>query len=357
ILSWFSTTRTDVETGESFPELEPKNFSFNSPRGWCPTCRGHGRILPWMLQPDDEEGDANIDRLRQLGLEPGDDVAEDGVPCPDCHGARLNRVSRAVKLPLRGKQPPLSLPALLGSTPSRLLGQLRSLALDARGKLITQDIVPQIEERLKFLDHVGLGYLALDRPTETLSGGEAQRIRLAAQLGSNLSGVLYVLDEPSIGLHARDNDQLILTLQALRAKGNTLLVVEHDEELMARADRIIDLGPAAGIHGGELLANGTPDEIRRNAKSLTGLFLNTGIPHPLRGTYRSVSGAIATGWLDLRGARFRNLKAFDLHLPLGRLILAPGPSGAGKSTLFRDLLHPAASHAIKARKTRLTGRA
>ena len=391
ILSWFSTTRTDIETGESFPELEPKNFSFNSPRGWCPTCRGHGRILPWMLQPDDEEGDANIDRLRQLGLEPGDDVAADGVPCPDCHGARLNRVSRAVKLHFLGRasQPrraaahrdgspypehyALSLPALLGSTPSRLLSQLRSLELDARGKLITQDIVPQIEERLKFLDHVGLGYLALDRPTETLSGGEAQRIRLAAQLGSNLSGVLYVLDEPSIGLHARDNDQLILTLQALRAKGNTLLVVEHDEELMARADRIIDLGPAAGIHGGELLANGTPDEIRRNAKSLTGLFLNRGIKHPLRGEYRSVGwsalsptrlarpqriegNALHLSWLELRGARFRNLKGFDLRLPLGRLIMAAGPSGAGKSTLFRDLLHPAVSHAIKARKPKLTGR-
>ena len=356
ILSWFSTTRTDIESGESFPELEPKNFSFNSPRGWCPTCRGHGRILPWMLVPDDEEGDANLDRLRQLGLEPGDDVAADGVPCPECHGERLNRLSRAVKLHFRGKQPPLSLPALLTSVPTLLLTHLHRLDLDARGKLITQDIVPQIEERLKFLDHVGLGYLSLDRPTETLSGGEAQRIRLAAQLGSNLSGVLYVLDEPSIGLHARDNDQLILTLQALRAKGNTLLVVEHDEELMARADRIIDLGPAAGIHGGELLANGTPDEIRASEKSLTGVFLKSGIKHPLRGAYRPVDPASVPGWLELRGAHFRNLKDFDLRLPLGRLIMAAGPSGAGKSTLFRDLLHPAVSHAIKARKARLTGR-
>ncbi len=356
ILSWFSTTRTDIETGESFPELEPKNFSFNSPRGWCPSCRGHGRILPWMLEPDDDDEDASLSRLRQLGLEPGDEIADGGVPCPECHGARLNRTSRAVKLHLRGRQPPISLPGLLGSTPSRLLAQLRRLELDARGRLITQDIVPQIEERLKFLAHVGLGYLALDRPTETLSGGEAQRIRLAAQLGSNLSGVLYVLDEPSIGLHARDNDQLILTLQALRAKGNTLLVVEHDEELMARADRIIDLGPAAGIHGGELLANGTPDEIRANAKSLTGLFLKSGLPHPLRGSYRPVPPAADPGWLELRGAHFRNLKDFDLRLPLGRLILAAGPSGAGKSTLFRDLLHPAVAHAIKARKAKLAGR-
>ncbi|MEO6875716.1 MAG: excinuclease ABC subunit UvrA [Opitutaceae bacterium] len=373
VLSWFSTTRTDIASCESFPELEPKNFSFNSPRGWCPTCRGHGRILPWMLEPDEEDGDANVARLRQLGLDAGDTVADDGVPCPECHGERLNRVSRAVKLHLRGKQPPLSLPALLTSTPSRLLTQLRSLELDARGKLITQDIVPQIEERLKFLDHVGLGYLSLDRPTETLSGGEAQRIRLAAQLGSNLSGVLYVLDEPSIGLHARDNDQLILTLQALRAKGNTLLVVEHDDELMLRADHIIDLGPAAGIHGGELLATGTPKEIRRNEKSLTGLFLKSGIKHPLRGSYRNVeriaphalsdspqrlegSALPPSSWLELRGARFRNLKDFTLRLPHGRLIMAAGPSGAGKSTLFRDLLHPAVTHAIKARKPKLTGR-
>ncbi|HTO04372.1 MAG TPA: excinuclease ABC subunit A, partial [Opitutus sp.] len=252
------------------------------------------------------------------------------------------------------------------------------MELTPRGKLITQDIVPQIEERLKFLDHVGLGYLSLDRPTETLSGGEAQRIRLAAQLGSNLSGVLYVLDEPSIGLHARDNDRLIETLQALRAKGNTLLVVEHDDELMERADRIIDLGPAAGIHGGELLANGTPAEIKRSDKSLTGLFLKTGISHPTRGVYRSVKTRLSpvrlinklrskrvkppveidypSSWLELRGAAFRNLKRFDLRIPLGRLVMVAGPSGAGKSTLFRDLLYPAVAYAIKQRKAKLSGR-
>ncbi len=356
VLSWFSTTRTDIETGESFPELDPKNFSFNSPRGWCPTCRGHGRILPWMLEPDDDEEDEQLERLRQLGLDSGDALGDGDAPCPDCHGARLNRVGRAVKLHFRGRQPPLSLPGLLAATPSALLAHLRQLELDARGRLVTQDIVPQIEERLKFLDHVGLGYLSLDRPTETLSGGEAQRIRLAAQLGSNLSGVLYVLDEPSIGLHARDNDRLIETLLSLRAKGNTLLVVEHDEELMARADRIIDLGPAAGIHGGELLAHGTPDEIRRNARSLTGLFLKQGIRHPLRGAYRKVEGADRQeAWLDLTEVRFRNLKGFDLSLPPGKLIMVAGPSGAGKSTLFRDLLHPAVAHAIKTRSKKLTG--
>ncbi len=418
ILSWFSTTRTDIETGESFSELDPKDFSFNSPRGWCPTCRGHGRVFPWMLESDDDEKDDPAARLREFGIDSADEVSDDGTPCPECHGARLNRTSRAVKLhfkapaPQAGRTVPgepsrrgaartsrptnsyaLSLPQLLASTPAQLLAHLRQLDLDTRGKLITQDIVPQIEERLKFLDHVGLGYLSLDRPTETLSGGEAQRIRLAAQLGSNLSGVLYVLDEPSIGLHARDNDRLIETLQSLRAKGNTLLVVEHDDELMERADRIIDLGPAAGIHGGELLANGTPAEIKRSDKSLTGLFLKQGIAHPLRGEYRSVKSNALTAapgrdasprrplraklrelvrgrpgepslppapfhrdWLELRGAAFRNLKNFDLRLPLGRLIMVAGPSGAGKSTLFRDLLHPAVAHAIKQGKAKLAGR-
>ena len=386
ILSWFSTTRTDIDTGESFPELDPKDFSFNSPRGWCPTCRGHGRVFPWMLESDDDDENDPAARLREFGVDSSEDLSDEGTPCPECHGARLNRISRAVKLHFANRKSKIknqksysfSLPQLLTSTPSQLLAHLRNLNLDTRGKLIVQDIVPQIEERLKFLDHVGLGYLSLDRPTETLSGGEAQRIRLAAQLGSNLSGVLYVLDEPSIGLHARDNDRLIETLQSLREKGNTLLVVEHDDELMERADRIIDLGPAAGIHGGELLAHGTPAEIKASDKSLTGLFLSKGIAHPLRGEYRSVKSTPLTrtkpvakllkkktpagpdpfhhDWLELRGAAFRNLKNFDLRLPLGRLIMVAGPSGAGKSTLFRDLLHPAVAHAIKAKKSTLTGR-
>ena len=360
ILSWFSTTRTDIDTGESFPELEPKHFSFNSPRGWCPACRGHGRIFPWMLEPkDDAEKDDAAARLREFGIDAAEDVADDGQPCPECAGDRLNRTVRAVKLHFRAsaKQRPLALPALLRATPAELIAHLRALELDARGKLITQDIVPQIAERLKFLDHVGLGYLSLERPTETLSGGEAQRIRLAAQLGTNLAGVLYVLDEPSIGLHARDNDRLIETLLTLRDKGNTLLVVEHDDELMARADRIIDLGPAAGIHGGQLLAEGTPAEIRASADSLTGLFLAKGIKHPLQGQRRALPAPRAkNAWLELTHVTFRNLKGFDLRLPLGRLILVAGPSGAGKSTLFRDVLHPAVTHAIAAKKAKLTGR-
>jgi excinuclease ABC subunit A len=355
VLSWFSTTRTDIDTGESFPELDPKHFSFNSPKGWCPTCRGHGRIFDWMLKPDEDEemSDEVADALRHFDP---DDPISDGKVCPTCHGERLNRIARAVKLPMKRAEP-ISLPSLLRLTPEQLIATLRNLQLESRGKLITQDIVPQIEERLRFLAHVGLDYLALDRPTETLSGGEAQRIRLAAQLGSNLTGVLYVLDEPSIGLHARDNDRLIETLQALRTKGNTLLVVEHDDVLMERADRIIDLGPGAGLHGGSVLANGTPAEIKANASSLTGLFLAKGIAHPLRGEYRALPAAGAkNAWLELADINYRNLANQSLALPLARLVMVCGPSGAGKSTLFRDVLHPAVSAAIKAKKSKLTGK-
>ncbi|HQF37660.1 MAG TPA: excinuclease ABC subunit UvrA [Opitutaceae bacterium] len=396
IISWFSTTRTDSATGETFPELDPKDFSFNSPKGWCPVCRGHGRLAPWMLKPDkdDEETPPEIAELAHLF---DDDSPAQFRTCPECGGARLNRIARAVKLYFK-HGPALSLPELLHRTPSQLLASLRELDLDARGRLIVRDIVPQIEERLKFMDEVGLAYLELERSADTLSGGEAQRIRLASQLGSNLSGVLYVLDEPSIGLHPRDNDRLIATMERLRAKGNTLLVVEHDDVVMDHADRIIDLGPGAGRHGGQLLADDTPANLRKNKNSLTGLYLDHGIPHPIRGAYREITNSkiqtpktsashsasaqsqsgnrkskIATSaqsalripqsaidppltWLELSGARLRNLQDVSIRLPLGRLIMVAGPSGAGKSTLFRDLLHPAVACAIQQRKAKLTGR-
>ncbi|MBE2212589.1 MAG: excinuclease ABC subunit UvrA [Opitutaceae bacterium] len=356
-LHWFSTTRTDAATGESFPELDPKHFSFNSPKGWCPACRGHGHIYPWMLdkRDDDEPLPPELADLAH-SLDPDDLENLATQPCPECGGERLNRISRAVKLPLKGGHW-LALPELTRSTPDALLRHLRHLALDKRGRLIAADIIPQVEERLKFMAHVGLGYLSLDRATETLSGGEAQRIRLAAQLGTNLAGVLYVLDEPSIGLHARDNDRLIATLLELRDKGNTLLVVEHDDALMERADRIIDLGPGAGIHGGRLLANGTLAELKANPDSLTGRFLARHIAHPLLGRRRDLPAASASkAWMHLTGVSFRNLSDVDLHLPLGRLIMVSGVSGAGKSTLVRDILHPAVTCAIKHGKAKLTGR-
>ena len=358
-IGWFSTSRTDPETGESFPELDPKHFSFNSPRGWCPACRGHGQILPWMLETKDDDG--LPPELADLAhsLDPEEIESLNGSVCPECLGTRLNRISRAVRIGLKDGRN-LSLPEMLALEPAALISALRNLSLDHRGSLIVSDIIPQIEERLRFMDEVGLAYLTLDRPATTLSGGEAQRIRLASQLGTNLAGVLYVLDEPSIGLHARDNDRLISTLLALRDKGNTLLVVEHDDAMMENADTIIDLGPGAGIHGGSILANGTLKQLLRNRKSLTGRFLNTQIPHPFNGNWRPLPPASGRGrsdWLTLSGARVRNLHGFDLRLPVGRLIMVGGVSGAGKSTLIRDLLKPAVAQAIHLDKARLTGAA
>ncbi|MEM9227174.1 MAG: excinuclease ABC subunit UvrA, partial [Verrucomicrobiota bacterium] len=344
ILSWFSHTKTDPATGEAYPELDPKHFSWNSAKGWCTTCRGFGRIYSWMQ--DDE------------AFEEVPDDASDGELCPDCQGERLNPISRAVLIETQAGK--LSLPQLLALPPSQLLIKLRQLKLDRRGLQIAREIIPEVEERLSFMDRVGLGYLTLDRATNTLSGGEAQRIRLAAQLGSNLSGVLYVLDEPSIGLHARDNAALIQALHNLRDKGNTLLVVEHDDETMRAADNILDLGPGAGIHGGELLASGTYRKILTNKQSLTGKYLKSGIPHPLLGSYRKLpkpwsSRRKAAEWLVIRRPALRNLKGDDLHLPLSRLTMVCGISGAGKSSLMRGLILPAVRKAIKAKSAKMTG--
>lgn len=358
-LTWFSTSRTDPETGEAFPELDPKHFSFNSPKGWCPACRGHGRILPWMLNRGDEDLPPELADLKHA-LDPDEIESLQESPCPECDGTRLNRISRSVRVALTDGRN-LSLPEMLAQEPAALIQALGLLDLDRRSRLIVSDILPQIDERLKFMDEVGLSYLTLDRPANTLSGGEAQRIRLASQLGTNLAGVLYVLDEPSIGLHAQDNDRLIGTLLELRNKGNTLLVVEHDDAMMEQAENIIDLGPGAGIHGGSVLANGTLTQLKKNARSLTGRYLNAQIAHPLLGQRRALPPRDGRGrpaqWLTLNGIRFRNLQKVNLRLPTGRLIMVAGVSGAGKSTLIRDVLKPAVSLAIREKKARLSGAA
>ncbi len=236
---------------------------------------------------------------------------------------------------------------------------LQNLELDRRGRAVAAGIVPEIVARLQFLDRVGLGYLTLDRSADTLSGGEAQRIRLASQLGSNLAGALYVLDEPSIGLHPQDNARLISSLRQLRDRGNTVLVVEHDEETMRAADLVIDLGPGAGVHGGNLLGAGSVEAIQRNKNSLTARYLRQAISHPLRGAWRELPPWKKTrndGWLELRGVRYRNLKDGDVRIPLGRLTVVCGVSGAGKSTLVRDLLAPAVSFAAKENAAKISGR-
>lgn len=344
-LAYLSTSRSDPATGESYPEVDPKHLSWNSPRGWCPDCRGHGLKVE-SFSADEEE------TLNENAL--ADRMTEE--ICPTCKGERLNPLGRSVKLSnTRGEK--LSLPQLLKYQPSEALHFLNHLSVEPREKAIVQALLPEISARLKFLESVGLGYLALDRSADTLSGGESQRIRLSAQCGSTLSGALYVLDEPSIGLHPRDNDRLIQSLHHLKNRGNTVLVVEHDEDTMRSADQIIDVGPGAGIHGGKIVAQGTAKEMESFSYSITGQSLKTSIPHPLRGQRRAIKGSDApTEWLKIKNARLRNLKGFDVSFPTGRLSVVCGVSGAGKSTLVTDLLAPVAQYGIAHKRDSVTGK-
>src|SRR5208337_3326139 len=224
---------------------------------------------------------------------------------------------------------------------SRALGMARKIHLAGREALIAGRIVHEIVERLQFLDAVGLGYISLDRSAATLSGGEGQRIRLATQIGSKLRGVLYVLDEPSIGLHHRDNSRLLNALGELRDLGNTVLVVEHDEETIRRADYVIDLGPGAGRHGGELVAHGSPAEIMDAPASLTGAYMSGKTRIEMRPQRRKTNGA----GISILGARENNLKNLDVTFPLGVMTLVTGVSGSGKSTLVNDILYRALAKA------------
>ncbi|MBI2343054.1 MAG: excinuclease ABC subunit UvrA [Deltaproteobacteria bacterium] len=252
-------------------------------------------------------------------------------PCPACHGARLRRESLHIRI--HGE----TIASLTQRSIDDCATVLAALTLSAKEETIAKRILREIRERLQFLHKVGLAYLTLDRSAGTLSGGEAQRIRLATQIGSALTGVLYILDEPSIGLHQRDNHRLLDTLIRLRDLGNTVLVVEHDRDTILAADHVIDIGPGAGVHGGTIVATGTPQEIMATPSSLTGQYL-TGkrtIPRPAR--RREPDGR----WLRLRGARAHNLKRIDLDIPMGRMTCITGVSGSGKSTLINETLFPA----------------
>ncbi len=346
-----STERSCAKCGRSFQPLDPKMFSYNSVQGWCPACRGFGELF---YLPDVERG-ARADAIEEswFGWQEGNREM-----CPDCHGARLHPIARAVRLPLAGSTPTIDDFAKLSV--QRAAEMFRKIKFKGREALIARDILPEIRERLKFLAEVGLGYLQLGRGVTTLSGGEGQRIRLAAQLGSNLSGVLYILDEPTIGLHARDNEQLLAALHILQSRGNSLVVVEHDEETMRRADYIVDLGPGAGVHGGELVAGGTLKELLRHPESITGQCLRTKRSFPARGkrrpvdlkgrsasTSRNPAHSSSTACLVLKGASANNLKHITVRFPLGRFVVVTGVSGSGKSTLIRECLLPAVGAAIK----------
>jgi excinuclease ABC subunit A len=338
-LTVMSTEMSCPGCGRAFEELDPRLFSFNSPHGWCEACAGFGEIWNERLQKNEEEtGESMLEN--ELNAERQFESVDEGeaAPCPECRGSRLNPVGRHVRL--QGK----TIDDFATRSASEALVLIGKLRFRGTQKVIAADLVPEIEQRLRFMASVGLGYLALGRSAKTLSGGESQRIRLAAQLGSNLRGVLYVLDEPTIGLHSRDNLRLLETLTALREKGNSLVIVEHDEETMRCADHIIDLGPGAGLHGGEVVAQGTLREIERNAASQTGRCLRAPLSHPVRKSRRSL-GEVAQ-WLEIRGAKANNLKNIEVRFPVGRLSVITGISGSGKSTLMRSVLLPAVQQAL-----------
>jgi excinuclease ABC subunit A len=381
----------------SFEELEPRTFSFNSPYGACPVCEGLGRRLqfdPDLVIPDDSlsmaEGailawkgatpaemrrhktqlrdflkSAGIDwstpmatlkpRVREQLLH-GDANGFVGVLnlleqeyattmvaarrarleelrgmviCKDCGGARLRPEARACRFQGRAIH---EITALAVSQARAWFG---SLKLAEQDRPVARPIWQEIDRRLEFLENVGVEYLTLDRPADTLSGGELQRVRLATGIGSGLVGVCYVLDEPSIGLHQRDNKRLIDALRRLQEQGNTVLVVEHDETIMRSADQLVDMGPGAGLHGGRIVAQGTPEEVSRNPDSVTGRYLSGKLSIPLPARRRRVA---KTRSLSIEGVTTNNLKNIDARIPLGVLVCMTGVSGSGKSSLVNETL-------------------
>ncbi|RKT43073.1 excinuclease ABC subunit UvrA [Thiocapsa rosea] len=313
----YSTRRACPSCGIALPEPDPRLFSFNSKQGWCGDCFGTGL----ELRDFDGEQSGEEDQWQEAD-------AVESQPCPSCRGARLNPQALAVRFRER------SIADLSALTVEQAGAFVAGLHLDTRETAIAHDLLAEVRERLAFLAEVGLGYLTLDRAAPTLSGGEAQRIRLAAQLGSNLRGVCYILDEPTIGLHPRDNRLLLNGLDRLQAKGNTILVVEHDEETIRRADEVIDLGPGAGSRGGEIIARGTALELMQDPASVTGRCLARarGRSRPVRATGKGDDGLL------ISGARRHNLQDIDVRVPLARLVCITGVSGSGKSTLVREVL-------------------
>ncbi len=409
----FSRELACVHCGISYPEIQPRLFSFNSPYGACPECTGLGvkrEFNPALIIPDpslsfsqgaietfkprgswardqyrafcrkfgiteetpirdipksvykkllygtNEElsyvhehkngkgrwefrgpFEGVVRNLERRYLETKSEAIREWmegfmmeVTCPECGGRRLRKEALSVRVG------GLSIAEITEMTIERELEFFENIELDDRRKFISRQIMKEILARLRFLFNVGVGYISLDRSAETLSGGEAQRIRLATQIGSGLVGVLYILDEPTIGLHQRDNGRLLDTLYRLRDLGNTLIVVEHDEQTIVNADYVLDLGPGAGENGGRIVAQGTPGDIRKNPKSLTGRYLNGELAVPTPSSRKTGNG----NRLELRGVREHNLRNLDVELPLGLFIAVTGVSGSGKSSLVNDVLYP-----------------
>jgi len=319
-----SETSACVDCGVSYPELAPRAFSFNSPAGACPDCGGLG-VLAGGDAPDGSRAGAGASE---------DAEPDAGLPlrtCPSCEGSRLRVEARSVRLGGLGIHEVAALPL------SAVARWLEGLGLEATERTVAERVLREIRERLRFLFDVGLDYLSLERPASTLSGGESQRIRLATQVGASLMGVLYILDEPSIGLHPRDHARLLRSLERLRDIGNSVLVVEHDEATIRAADWVIDMGPGAGIHGGRVVAEGPPDAIAADPASPTGAYLagRRSIPVPDR------RRPPRDRFLVMTGCAQHNLKDVTLRLPLGCLVVVTGVSGSGKSTLVNDTLYRA----------------
>jgi len=356
----FSERMACIECGVSYPEVSPRIFSFNNPHGACPACDGLGTKTDLGAAARDPElralgeeffgaslgyldrryKDTQSSRVREEIEEYVERLAS-VRPCPECEGARLRKESLAIlvgglnvaELTRKSVKEAATQLAALGAPES----EGTALALTDKEREIARRILKEIRERLGFLINVGLDYLTLDRTAATLAGGESQRIRLATQIGSSLVGVLYILDEPSIGLHQRDNARLLGTLKRLRDLGNTVLVVEHDEETIRSADWVIDLGPGAGVSGGRVVSVGTPGEVQADSRSLTGRYLAGELAIPVPRLRRPPTGQVLT----IVGAREHNLKGIDVEIPLGLFTCVTGVSGSGKSTLVTDILRKA----------------
>lgn len=314
----YSTNNTCPSCGVSYPELDPRLFSYNSKLGWCPTCKGNGTFL---FEDAIERGNL-IEEAKNESL----DLS---FVCADCNGTRLNPLARNVLYHDK------SISDIAAMTIEEAENFFKGLKLEGRESLIASDIVSEILSRLSFLKEVGLDYLNLDRSAPTLSGGESQRIRLASQLGTNLQGVCYVLDEPTIGLHPRDNKMLLSALDKLRSKGNSLLVVEHDEDTIRKADHLIDIGPGAGIRGGKIVAQGSVQDLMNCPDSVTGRYLKEPLHHSGKSPNKTTSTSPA---VVVKGACNNNLQIKSVRFPLNRLTVVTGVSGSGKSTLARSVL-------------------
>ena len=331
----FSTRRACPVCNTSYSELNPSLFSYNSKHGWCPDCVGTGLRLnkeQRRLLDDSAPAEAQRQQGREQGMVEAEVADLDHLECATCHGTRLNATARSVRFAGTG------IAELARMVVTDVRRWAFGLKLVGREAEIARDLVAEIRSRLEFLEQVGLGYLSLDRSAPTLSGGEAQRIRLAAQLGSNLQGVCYVLDEPTIGLHARDNQLLLDALHTLSGHGNTLVVVEHDEDTIRRADHIIDIGPGAGRRGGHLVAQGDVATLTQEPESQTGRYLLHPMAHPLQPRRPVDLRAGSAPRLTMLGTHLHNLADIDVALPLHRLVAITGVSGSGKSTLAREVL-------------------